>query len=260
MLGVPYERALELKKQGDRTFKDLRQAAKPINFGLPGGMGDAKVCVWAREKSNGETVGPDGRKYAGIRFCLLIGGAEVCGEEKITEYKKRPTPPVCRRCVMAVKNKLRPAWLELNPEMPEYFKLAARVADTTGAREILGDVRGGMDFTQASNDWFQRLAAIGMKHALWAVTRECYLPELASPLLGARIPMAIHDELFMEMAEETAHLAGPRAAEVMRAEMRRVAVPDVLVKVEPALMRHWLKDAEPTYDAAGKLICWEDRS
>jgi hypothetical protein len=46
----------------------------------------------------------------------------------------------------------------------------------------------------------------------------------------------------------------------MRAEMRRVAVPDVLVKVEPALMRHWLKDAEPAYDATGKLICWEDHN
>lgn len=257
LMGISYEEGMRLKKLKDKVFTNLRQASKPINFGLPGGMGNAKTVAWARSKSNGSTLAPTGKNYSGIRFCILMGGQESCGRKKITEYKSRPTVPICRYCVDIVSEELRPTWLKLNPEAPEYFKVAGGIAKSTGSRVVVDTVRGGMKYTQCCNDPFQRRAAIGMKMALWEVTKECYLKELDSPLYGTRIPMAIHDELFSEMPEEKAHLAGPRMAQIMTETMRKV-VPDVLVKVEPALMRYWVKGAEPVYRDT-KLIPWEDR-
>jgi DNA polymerase I len=256
ILGISYEEALRLKSTS-KQVKNTRDAAKTINFTLPGGGGDATVTLAAREKSNGSTTASNGKTYAGVRFCILVDSASSCGDSKVTEYKGRTYPPVCEHCLAVVRDKLRPAWKARNPEMPGYFRLAGGVAKASGRRDILGTIRGGMDYTQSCNDWFQRRAALGMKQALIKATEECYLKELGSPLYGTRLPMVIHDEIFSEMPEATAHLAAPRMAEIMKEEMRKI-IPDVLIKVEPALMRNWLKDAEPVY-RDGKLICWEDR-
>lgn len=44
MMGITYERALELRAAGDPEMKDMRQRAKAANFGFPGGLG-AKAFV-----------------------------------------------------------------------------------------------------------------------------------------------------------------------------------------------------------------------
>jgi hypothetical protein len=41
-------------------------------------------------------------------------------------------------------------------------------------------------------------------------------------------------------------------------ESGKIILPDVITKVEPALSRRWIKAMDPAYDAAGKLIPWED--
>ncbi len=35
-----------------------------------------------------------------------------------------------------------------------------------------------------------------------------------------------------------------------------IAIPDVKIKVNPALMRRWYKEAEAIYDSAGELLEW----
>ncbi len=102
---------------------------------------------------------------------------------------------------------------------------------------------------------FQALAADGAKHALRKLTRECYLDE-GSVLYGTRPVFFVHDEIVAEMPEDTAHLAGPRMAEVMVAAMRDY-VPDVTVAAAPALQRYWIKAAEPHY-VDGRLVPWDD--
>jgi hypothetical protein len=273
MIGVD---AVELKariKGGDKQAKNFRQAAKPGSFGLPGGMGAVTLVLTNRKKSAGITDGPDGRKYDGIRFCILIDNAKECGVEKITEWKGRVCPPVCRQCVELIEYQLKPAWHEQWPEMREYFGWVTRTLDQYNgmlpcfgpwAAEGLDDwerrahrVRGGLSYTSGCNNAFQSLAADGAKSALRRVVREAYL-DPDSPLWGTRPVMFVHDEIFSEMPSERAHVAGPHKAKVMIEEMKRWT-PDVLVAAEPALMTNWYKDAEPTYDATGKLIPWEPK-
>ena len=54
-------------------------------------------------------------------------------------------------------------------------------------------------------------------------TRECFLgvkeDGSPSPLAGCRMPLFMHDEPFSELIAKTAHLSGPRIAEIMIASL-----------------------------------------
>jgi len=230
----------------------FRQAAKAGNFGFPGGMGAATFVLAKRKRIEGETKSPDGKvTYAGLRFCILMTGAERCGVEKITEHKGRPVPPVCAACVKCAED-LRDQWFRQWQEMRAYFNLVSSIADT-GEMVQLRSLRrrGGVDFTNTANGFFQGLAADGAKDALWHVTRECYDPR--SALFGSRVPFFAHDELFSEHPEPAAHEAAHRIAEIMRERMQ-AWLPDVKIPaLEPALMRRWSKSAKGVY-VAGRLV------
>lgn len=271
MVGAtPEDMAARLKSEDlvTRTAaKAARQAAKAANFGFPGGMGAAKLVLAKRKRSEGSTTAPDGTVYPGVRFCVLLAGAETCGAEKITEWRERPIPPTCAACVRIVEDMLRPAWFRQWPEVREYHAWVSGRVEFGPVGGAPGDmpchgttrIRGGCSFTDGANHGFQALAADGAKYALRCVTRECYLgtngQEQASPLAGSRPVLFLHDEIVAEVPDYLAHLAGPRMASLMVAAMREY-VPDVAIKAEPALMRRWYKDAEPRY-ADGRLAPWE---
>jgi len=48
LMGISYERALELKNLGDEQIKEYRQLAKVPNFGLPGGLGSHGLVNFAK--------------------------------------------------------------------------------------------------------------------------------------------------------------------------------------------------------------------
>lgn len=244
MLGEPYESVLARVQAGDKEAKGKRQAAKPCNFGFPGGMGVAKFVLLNRK--------------VGIRFCKLLENAPICGVEKITTYHKRPTPPLCKRCVELAEG-LKEHWFFQWPEMRTYFNVITTLLDTTSEIEqfISKRIRGGLDFCNACNTLFQGLASEITKAALYAVQREAYLDPL-SPLAGTRMIAALHDELFFETPEEKAAEASQRVADIMIEEAKRY-VPDVKMKAAPALMRRWYKDADAVFDENGRLIPWEPK-
>jgi DNA polymerase-1 len=248
----------ELKQQA----KDFRQAAKAANFGFPGGMGAAKLVLAKRKKNEGTTTGPDGRKYSGIRFCLLVGGAERCGEVLVRDYYDgggNLLPPFCKKCFDIANDQIRPAWFKQWPEMRAYFSWVQDQVEHGGEFPCFGTgrVRGGLDFPNGANNGFQALLADAAKYALRAVTRECHV-DAASPMYGTTHPIFFtHDEVVAEMREDVAHLAAPRMAELMVAAARTY-VPDVCMVAEPALMRAWTKKAEPAYAPDGRLIVWEE--
>ncbi len=258
MLGCDPAEFKKRVKAGDKAAKDFRQAAKAANFGFPGGMGAAKLALAKRKKNEGKTVAPDGTVYTGIRFCILLGGAERCGVEKVTEWKGRPTPPVCKACCYQAEI-LRNRWLETFPEMPRYFDYVNRVVN--GVQQVLlpfpGSVRGGVGFTDCANGHFQELAAILGKTALWDVVVECYDDPSSVLYDTTRAPFFVHDEIFAETLFDAAHLTAPRIGTIMERAGVDV-VPDVKVKVEPAISRRWLKAMEPAFSAGGLLIPWED--
>lgn len=266
MKGVTTEEMTAALKSPDAAIKEeakrYRQAAKPINFGVPGGMGAAKLVITNRKKNAGKTAAPDGLVYPGIRFCILLAGAERCGVEKVTTWRGRPCPPVCRACVELVDRDLRPAYFKSWPEINPYFEWVSARVEAGGEFPCWGTeaVRGGLDFTNGANHSFQNLAASGAKYALRLVTRESYLGEQPdgspSALAGTRPVFFAHDEVVSEMPRRRAHLAGPRKAEVMVGAMR-LYVPDVVISAAPALSEYWAKAAEPTYDTEGNLTVWQ---
>jgi hypothetical protein len=265
LVGKPVAEVIKLVKAKDPDAKGWRQAAKAGNFGFPGGMGAAKLVLSKRQRSEGKTVGPDGRVYSGIRFCILLGGASACGVEKVIEWKDRPTPPICKRCVEIVEYDLRPAWFSLWPEIKPYFAWVSMNVESTGELPCFGydpntgkvrvlRVRGGLDFCSGANNGFQALESDIMKDGLCEVTRECYT-DRSSVLYGTRPLLLNHDDVFAEMPAQVAHVAAYRMADILKQASKRHA-PDVAFSIEPALMYHMSKDAEPCYDATGKLIPW----
>ena len=239
MTGVQYEEFL--RRKAEPEFAGKRYSAKAANFGFPGLMGPVAFVV--------------AKKREGEKVCEWTFRDGRCGEEKVREWKGRDLDaPMCRRCIEEASN-LRAFYLRQWPEMPNYFKWVQAEGDTV-EQFVSRRVRGGCSGPAAANTRFQGLAADGAKAALVKMTEEMYL-DSSSPLYGSRLMVFAHDETIVEMPEEKAHEAAHRQAEVMVTEMRRF-VPDVKVKAEPALMRHWSKSVTTKYDANGRLIPWED--
>lgn len=250
MLGVSYDgfmRVFRDKEHADHKFyKAMRQASKAANFGFPGGMGALKLTFAQRK--------------VGIRFCETMERDNApCGTEKIRSWRGADCAPVCKRCV-ELATQLREQWRQKWPEMDPYFFFVKHHAESGTIRQFVsGRVRGDVGFSDAANTLFQGLAADGAKAALWAVQRACYDETRESILLNrARVFLFAHDEILAEHEEGSAHLTAPEIARIMVEEMRKFT-PDVTQKVEPALMRRWLKEAEPAFDSAGKLIPWEPK-
>jgi DNA polymerase I-like protein with 3'-5' exonuclease and polymerase domains len=207
-----------LLKAKDKTAKDFRSLAKIPNFGYPGGMGPATLRTQAR-----------------------------------TSYGVHLTLGECEN--------LRNAWRSTWPEAVEYFKwISQRVvpgdAPGTACHFKSQRVRGGLKYTVACNTFFQGLAADAAKAAGFALSRECYTDK-SSPLFGSRIVNFVHDEFILEIPESQAHEAAQRQAEIQVREAQKW-VPDVTITASPALMRRWSKAAFTAYNAAGRLIPWED--
>ncbi len=218
ILGITSEEARARKKAGDPQIKGVRQMCKAINFGLPGGMGVDKLIESARK------------------------GYDVIFTE--SEAHER-----------------RQQWRKKWPEARLYLsRISELVGD--GTADIIqfrsNRKRGGCGYSDAANSYFQGLTADGAKHALWLVTKECYL-EPESPLYGSRPVGFLYDEILAEVPIERAHEAATRLAEVMVAGMQ-AWLPDVPVTAAPALMTRWTKGAEAAYSPEGRLVAWEPKT
>lgn len=241
-------------KAQDPRMKALRSAAKPANFGFPGGMGPIKL-VHQQRAQGPDTVGPDGTHYAGLRFCILLGYAERCGVKKIYTHQGRPVPPTCPECVAAATD-LRKAWFTRWEENVDYFAFISREVKDRGylKQHVSNRYRGRVEFCDGANTLFQGLAADGATAALYAVTRAQY-NEPRSPLFGSRTIAFAHDELIGECAEATAHETVTEVERVMVTEMKRF-VPDVVVRAERTLMSRWYKQAALIFDEQQRVAVW----
>lgn len=263
---TPYEEFKKKLDAKDPIARDQRQMTKAANFGFPGMMGAGKfvlakrkeglrLCIAARIAPPCDAC--DG--WIGVKTCRkCYGRGALCGLEKVTTWKKREIQPTCLECLKTAES-LRNAWFEMWPEIREYFTWVTGIdgiqdQQGTMVSPITGWIRGGLHASSGANHPFQHLASCGAKDALYEVTKEAYT-DPRSPLWGTRIGVFAHDELFSEMFEHNAHEAAMRKRDIMIRSMKNY-VPDVRVGAEPALMRRWLKDAEPVY-VNGRLVPWE---
>lgn len=298
ILAIPYEVALKRYKSNEQLVIDIRQICKPGNFGFMGRMGAATMVKQQRKQNDVHTPHPDGptwitvredgeekrvRGFSGLRFCIYMHRADYCGITKVTQWKGRDYPPLCKACIEVCED-LRKSWLSAYPENVAYFEFVKRV-DESGmpvkqhVSERLRGFRSGLvddsgepinSGNAIANTYFSAMIADAAKNALNAITRECYdkthrvrsftsytskFENMESPLYGSRIPSFQHDETIGDHPESIAAEAATRQAEIME-ESLRIMCPDMhrAVRVQPTLMRRWYKGAQPVYDKSGRLI------
>lgn len=146
VLGVNYDDFL--KHKDEPKFKSARQGAKPFNFGKPGGMGDAKLVLQQRKQGDDTpcALGPimieDGKTlvpgYRGLRFCILMDGADRCGMHPDGTPNKanswgsgrhvKPIPPTCRHCLECAA-RLGAIWKRQWRENEPYFKFVSQCVE-----------------------------------------------------------------------------------------------------------------------------------
>lgn len=200
-------------RKHEPEVRRFRGYAKPANFGLPGGLG--------------------------IRG--LIGFAAGYGVKLTFDEAK----------------KLRDDWFDEFPEWRDYFReIRAHIDKVSGTGVIkqvgVNRVRGGVTYTSACNTLFQGLGADGSKHACFEVAYRCYVPQMNSPLYGARPCAFIHDEILAEVIERYAHEQAVEMAQVM-VDACNEFLPNYPVRCEPALCKHWTKEVEAVYSEEGRL-------
>lgn len=176
---MTYEKALRLVKAGDKAAKAWRQAAKPIVYGVPGGLGAAKLVLTARKSYGVKLTEPEAKRLKDLYLRLI---------PELAEYF---------------------AWVKA--------QLGDRSTATT-CHPITGFWRGGASYSATANHQFQHLTAQGALSALFEVCRECYSSGV-SPLYGFRPVAFCHDEIILEGPRERAHVAAVRLQEIMEREM-----------------------------------------
>jgi hypothetical protein len=293
MMGVSYAYFVECldAKHGPiekKRAKLFRQAAKPENFGNPGGMGAWKKVIQNRRQGpdtphpSGPSMVDDGSGtlvpgYKGLRFCILVGGAKRCGEKKAYEYKDRPISPTCAACI-EVSEAGRDAWFRQWPEARPYLDWHSANSEENGTVEQLYSrrIRGGTDYCSEANGDFQALLADIAKAALRRVTKEQYVHTevergpwagQVSPLYNtSRGSVFAHDELFGEALRPVGHEVAMRITEIMVEEFRKGCPKHAAAcDAEPTIMPRWYKSATPIWHRdereqargfKGRLVEW----
>jgi DNA polymerase-1 len=207
--GMDYAEAVARNKAGDPLLKEGRQFGKVVDFGCPGGLGAATLVEFARASG--------------------ISIDERQAKDLIALYKRN--------------------W----PEMEKYFIHIGNLCSSEEAVFVrhprTGMIRGRVRYTAAANHYFQHLAAVGAKDALYQVSRECYLPALRSPLYGCRPVLFLHDEIGMEVPYDDpakAARAADRLSEIMVTRMK-FWCPAVPIEAEPVMSRRWFKGCEAAF-------------
>lgn len=251
IMGITLDEFAERFNKGEKQPKEMRQLGKPVNFGVPGGLG-AKTL----------------RKTAWVSY-----GVRMTLEEAKTyiDLYKRIFP-------------------EMEQYFTDVGAATGFGGKFDVIQHGSGRVRGQVGYCDGCNTNFQALTADGAKLACWNVAKECYtgLPytvqmsdaleafqtsgfsdwhewvmslddDERSPLYGSFPVWFIHDEIGLESPFHLAQGAAARLSQVM-VESMNVFTPDVPAVAEADIRRRWYKAAEATYDASGTLVPWVPKS
>jgi hypothetical protein len=265
------------KNEDDKKlFKLWRGLAKPVGLGNPGGLGPVKFLSLAKKKPYWVDVKAMAMELPAEFFDEIMDG-ELAGSvlyhhKKLTgkEDDEFAWSPMLKGIALALE--LRRVWFSIYPEMKTYFdyvkeclKDELNVATDDEGKPIqlyayetpLGALRRGCTFTSVANGLgLQSPGAEGAKAAVFLINRECRDKTRNSILFGCRPILFVHDEIICEIPDD--NLMHERAARIaaLMVEAMGLVCPDVPIKAEPVLMRSWNKDAEPRFDAQGRLTIW----
>lgn len=264
----------ELKSSDPKRFKEARQAAKAINFGVPGGLGAEKLTVYAKENYG---------------VFLTKNQAADLKKKLITEVYPELETYLSDQAVedLALNLRVSPSQvrslLEVTPEN-EGIRMAS-VKKIIGGKAYKAD---GTPYNEyyVKSTWraLERLARDGDPYLAELIARQEGSPGLEERLFrrtvstltgrlragvrytearntpfqglaadGAKLALwelhkegfdvvaFIHDEIVFEVDEDRAEELAERGAEIMNRAMEEVLYPGIPSATEYAIGGHWVK-------------------
>jgi DNA polymerase I-like protein with 3'-5' exonuclease and polymerase domains len=264
--------------------KKLRQQAKALNFGIPGGLGAKSLVSYAattygvdlsleeatlfRDRLIGE-IYPELGEYLKedsigtlssnlrtsafrVRSCFDSDGTFGAVRRIVSGKGRSSGEAYGEAFVSRIWDSLRT--LNQNPKLRDL--IAQRQGGDLLFRElffspvvtITGRLRGRVGFSQSRNTPFQGIAADGAKIALWNLFRS-----------GFRVVAFIHDEFLIELPVDSDHTEEAfRIDRILCESMERLSG-SVPISCEYALSERWYKEAEAVFDDRKKLRLWKPR-
>lgn len=119
-----------------------------------------------------------------------------------------------------------------------------------------GRVRGGVGYTEIRNGWFSALANDAATAGILPVIEEMLRADKKSPLYGSLPQLFLHDEQLTALRADRAHEAAFRKRAIML-ERAQEFTPDVKMSAMPAIATKWIKAMDTSFDATGRLQCWD---
>lgn len=218
IVGCTYEEAAKNKKRED--VDHARQIGKVFNFGKPGGLGAAKLILFAR-------------KTYGVNLT----------REQVEQYTAQ----------------WHEAFPEMRAYFARVNAMFGDDVERASVETLFTErLRGGATYCAACNNGFQALGVDCAKRALCLVAEAEYV-DTRSPLYGDRTVAFVHDEVIGETDDDAgAHDAAFECARLMvqGANEYLPNVPIPFEKMEPTLMRVWSKDAKQVWDENKRLVPW----
>jgi len=284
--GRSYEEFVSLKQSDPKHFKQWRQSAKAVNFGVPGCLGAASL-VQSAHKSYGVAMTLEQAQEFRDRLCQQIypeldlflmdhSVQTLASNLRAGTMEMRTVFPGedAARIMAAVRHIVagnpfkkdgtpyNEAWVEKiwcdllkvchNPA------LVPAITHRLGSKELedqlffasvanlTGRIRAGVPKPQECNTQFQGLAADGAKLAFTALM-----------LAGYRVVGFIHDEVLIELPDEGGYVSKSKVdavCEIMVREMERVTY-GMPVGVEATVATCWSKRAKLLVDG-DKIRAW----
>ena len=162
--GITYEQAVALKDAKDPDFDNVRNCAKPLNFGKPGGLGADTMMSFAA-------------KGYGV---------------------KRPREFWAEAIAVFMQT-----WPEMKDYFAAISALEGQRGTYNVVQPWSRRLRAGATYCSACNSIFQGLGSDVAKLAGWFLFKACYV-DRNSPLFGSRIVLFIHDQFMIEIDESKA--------------------------------------------------------
>jgi DNA polymerase family A len=271
---------------GDRELHDdLRQKAKPVNFGIPGGLGAPALVAYALANYGVEMTLEEARQfrdrlinevYPELALYLADDGmeslarnlgssVEACWERLDWQGDRSGAVVGGTRNVVAgklVKADGRPyhkryldgVWsgliaLNRNPELAPLLEM----------RQGGGELRDRLFRAGVTTLTGRVRGRVGFTQArntpfqgLAADGAKLALYELIRA--DYRVVAFVHDEVVVELPEDADHAAEARRVESIMNRAMEMVTGNVPVAVEFALSRRWSKRAKAVFDPEGRLI------
>jgi hypothetical protein len=296
-------------KDPDAVSPEERQQAKAINFGKPGGMGNAAMKSYAKANygidwtdeqveqqtqawsamfpemsgflNDANNTGMTVATYFGLTpndYATHTSGSRWWNDTGDPCFLDTPHGALGGMCLKALKEP-SPVTGNGRPYSPEeiaYFwdRLTSRAGEfptalqkviasrkpsaklskdvsnhlcRDGVYTLTGRLRAKATYCARHNTVFQGLAADGAKLGLWLLWRA-----------GYRIVNFIHDEVLVEVPENSNLKEHAEEIGRLMREGMRMVVPDFRVSVEYAATRRWYKKAKAKWHPqTGELLLWE---